>query len=167
MLELKKFHRDESYLKFSKEVDGVFIYTGRILPSNQIEVIRKMTEHMKDLSSTTFCVPLLARNSPISYSIVMDFHWNNRNVKHAGIETTHRKILKYVHILGARDLIKFIQNSCERCKYNLKKTIDVSMGPVFKSCLTIAPAFYTTLVVLAQPFKSYSFINKRGATLEI
>ena len=165
-LEIKQFYKEETYSKFSKEVNGVLIYTGRILPTEKVEVVGKMTEVMKDLTATTFCVPLLEKHSPISYSIVMDFHWNHDVVKHSEIEPTQRKILEYVYIHGGRDLVKMVRQSCERCRFLLKRKIDVSMGPVSTYNITIAPAFYTTQADLAGPFKSYSFINKR-ATLKI
>ena len=50
----------------------------------------------------------------------------------------------------------------ERCRYLAKKTIDVSMGPISKHNITIAPAFYVSQVDLAGPFRSYSNINKRA-----
>ena len=96
----------------------------------------------------------------------MDFHWNDEIVKHSGVETTLRKILEYVYIHEGRELVKMVRRSCERCRFLLKRAIDVSMGPVSTYNITIAPAFYRTQVDLAGPFKAYSFVNKR-ATLKI
>ena len=164
--EIKHFYKRESYLKYSKEVDGVLKYTGRILPTDQVQAVGAMTEVMKDLSSTTFCVPVIDKHSPIAYSIVSDVHWNDDLVKHRGIEVTLRQILKYVYIHEGRELVKRIKKNCERCRFLERKTIDVVMGPLSQHHINIAPAFYTSQVDLAGPFKCYSNVNKR-ATVKI
>ena len=165
-LEIKHFYKEDFYSKFTKEVDGILRYSGRILPTDQIEIVGSMTDAMKDLTSTTFCVPVIDKFSPIAYSIMMDFHWNDKIVKHRGIETTLRRICSYSFIMEGREILKKIKKSCERCSYLEKKTIDVIMGPVSQHNLTIAPAFYVSQVDLAGPFKSYSNANKR-ATIKI
>ena len=43
-----------------------------------------------------------------------------------------------------------------------RRTIEVSMGPVSKHNITVAPAFYITQMDLAGPFKAYSNHNKRS-----
>ena len=165
-LEIKKFHKKETYKKFSTECDGILKYNGRILPSGRIEAVGCMSDVMKDLTSTSFCVPLIDRHSPLAYSIAMYFHWYDNTVKHCGIETTLRYMLKYVYIIEGRELIKKIKHSCERCRFLEKRTIDISMGPISDYNLKIAPAFYVSQVDLAGPFKSFSHSNKR-ATVKI
>ena len=49
---------------------------------------------MKDLSSIMFCVPVIDKHSPFTYSFVNDVHWFDKDVKHSGIETTWRQVLK-------------------------------------------------------------------------
>eukprot|EP00794_Sanderia_malayensis_P020954 gene20954-biopygen15460 len=71
------------YDKISSEKNGILLYTGRILPSNEVSVVGKFTEVMKDLSQSTFCVPILEKFSPIAYSISLDVHWNHVTVKHS------------------------------------------------------------------------------------
>jgi len=51
--------------------------------------------------------------------------------------------------------------SCQRCRYLLKRTIDISMGPVSQHNMVIAPAFYVTQVDLAGPFSAFSQHYKR------
>ena len=164
--EVKHFQKESFYGKFTKEVDGILRYSGRILPTDNVDVVSCMTDVMKDLTSTSFCVPVVDKYSPIGYSIVNDYHWNDKIVKHRGIETTFRYILKYVFIIEGRELVKKVKVSCQRCRYLEKRTIDVSMGPISKYNMTIAPAFYISQVDLAGPFKSYSYINRR-ATMKI
>ena len=56
-------------------------------------IVTLMTSAMHDLASTSFCVPVLERHSPIAYAIV-NVHWNDRTVRHCGIETMWRYVLK-------------------------------------------------------------------------
>ena len=42
---------------------------------------------MKDLTTTSFCVPAVYKHSPLSYAIVRDVHWNNPVVQHGGNES--------------------------------------------------------------------------------
>ena len=141
--------------------EKLLLYTGRILPNDKITVVGNSTDVMKDLSPAMFCVPILNSNSPIAYSIVNDIHWNDKMVKHAGIEVTLRQILKKVFIIDGRSLVKKIKALCERCRYIEKRTLDVIMGPVSQHNLMIAPAFYITQIDLAGPYLSYSSHHKR------
>ena len=120
---------------------------------------------MHDLATDTFCVPILDKNSPVAYAVVIDVHWNNDMVMHSGIESMWRYVLKKAFIIEGRSLVKQVKKNCERCRFIKKKTIEVAMGPVSKHNLTVAPAFYVTQVDLAGPFKADS-VNKR-ATLKI
>ena len=160
--EVKKFCRKEKYEKISHEKEGILYYSGRILPSQQITSITTMTDTMQDLSTTTFCVPLIESSSPLAYSIVNEIHWNHESAKHAGVETTLRYTMKYGFILDGRSLVKLIKSNCIRCKILLKRTLDVSMGPVSSCNLTVAPAFYISQTDIVGPFKSYSPHNKRN-----
>eukprot|EP00111_Clytia_hemisphaerica_P018647 TCONS_00055122-protein len=116
---------------------------------------------MKDLSTDSFCVPLLDRYSPIAYSISMDIHWNHSTVKHSGFETIHRYVLKKVHVIEGRLLIKHIKRNCHRCRYLAKRTVEMAMGPVSSFNLTIAPSFYYTQLDLSGPYQSFSPSHKR------
>ena len=158
--ELKKFVEKSKLGKISMEKDGILHHVGRILPTDAISVAGRLTTTMKDLTATTFCVPIVDKHSPLAISIINDIHWNS-SVKHSGIETTWRYVLKKVFILEGRSLVKLIRSSCERCRFITKKTIDVEMGPVSQDNLVIAPAFYITQADLAGPFLSYSQHHKR------
>ena len=52
-----------------------------------IQEASEMTEVMKDICSSTFCVPLICKHSPLAYSIVNEIHWHSPAAKHSGIET--------------------------------------------------------------------------------
>ena len=160
-MEVKQFNKAKHYTKFTEEKDDILHYTGRILPSDEISITGKFTAAMLDLCSTTFCVPVLDRFSPISYSIVNDVHWYDKNVSHRGIETVWREVLKSVFIIEGRAIVKLFRKTCQRCRYLNKKLIEVSMGPLSQCNMTIAPAFYMTQIDLAGPFQSYSAHHKR------
>ena len=92
--EIKYFMKEKQYRKFSQEKNGILRYTERILPTDEMCAVNPMTSTMKDLTSTTLCVPVTDKYSPIAYSIVNDIHWNNKTVKHSGIESVWRYVLK-------------------------------------------------------------------------
>ena len=160
--EVKHFNSSEKYEKISSEKDGILYYTGRILQCQEINVITTMTDVMRDLSSTMFCVPLVDKFSPIAYSIINEIHWHHSVAKHSGVETVLRYTMTYAYIMEGRDIVKRIRKSCERCRLLLKRTFNVSMGPISSHNLTIAPAFYVSQTDLAGPFKAYSSHNKRN-----
>ena len=119
--EVKQFNKPQVYQNISKEVDGILRFSGRILQGDHVKNVTNLTAVMKDLVDTTFCVPVIDRFSPIAYSIVSDYHWNNECIKHSGIESTLREISKYVFIIEGRSIVKKVKKSCERCRYLEKK----------------------------------------------
>ncbi|XP_066914399.1 uncharacterized protein [Clytia hemisphaerica] len=159
--EVKRFVSPNKYKRISTEVDGILIYTGRILPNESINIVTPMTRVMKDLHQTVFCVPILEKHSPLSYAILQEVHWFNKTVKHSGIEATLRYASKVAHIIEGREVTKKIKRACKLCRYLEKQRIKVSMGKIPNSCMTIAPAFYNTQCDLAGPFQAYSSFNKR------
>ena len=164
--EVKQFLQPNQYERISQEKNGVMYYTGRILPTQTVKPNNNLTDVMYDLSSSTFCVPVVYCHSPIAYSIVNDIHWYHKVAQHSGVETVYRYVLQKVYIIHGRDLVKKFRKNCDRCRYLTKKCLRVAMGPVSDYNLTIAPAFYITQLDIAGPFKSYSPQNKR-ATIKI
>ena len=164
--EVKRFVSESKYINISTERDGILYYAGRILPDAEIEVTASMSSAMLDLSSTTFCVPLVEKFSPLAYSIVNEVHWYHEVAQHRGVETVNRYVLQIAYIFQVRELIKLFRRKCDRCRYLAQKSIEVSMGPISNVNLKIAPPFYCTQVDLCGPFLSYSPHNKR-ATVKI
>ena len=161
--ELKKFNKPSAYEKISTEEKGMMIYTGRILPSQQIDSIDPLPEVMKDLTATTFCVPVTDKFSPVALGVVNDTHWNHPVAKHAGVETVLRYVMLTCYIIDGREIVRMIGKGCQRCRYLRMRVMTVSMGPV-SNHLTIAPPFYVCQVDLAGPFNSYSQHNSRTKT---
>ena len=164
--EIKHFLPIKKYQHISNEINGILMYTGRIFPTDEITCSGKFTNAMKDLSSTTFTVPLVDKFSPVAYSIISDIHWNDSTASHCGVETTLRHVLKTAHVIEGRSVVKAIRRSCQRCRYLAKKTLDAAMGPISRHNLNIPPAFFVTQVDLSGPNKAYSPNNKR-ATIKI
>ena len=161
-LEVKHFLKPSQYKDISQDVDGILTYTGRILPTDSVSIVGRATQVMKDLTSTTFCVPLVEKDSPLAYSIASDVHWNHPTANHCGIETVWRYVLKHAYIVEGRSVVTKIGKSCERCRYLNKKAFEMSMGPVSPHNLNIAPAFYVTQTDLAGPFSAHCHHHKRN-----
>ena len=159
--EVMEFLEPSKYKNISKMVNKMMIYTGRILPNDSITITGKATQAMIDLSSTTFAVPIVCRHSPIAISILNEIHWYHPTVRHSGIETTYRYLLQQIYVIDGRGLVKSVRTSCERCRYLMKKTIDIEMGPISPHNLMIAPAFYSTQLDICGPFLAYSPQQKR------
>ena len=94
----RHFVREKQYTTFSKEKDGILIYTGRLL-LDEMSDVTSMTSVMKDFASATFCVPIINKFSSTAYSIVSEIHWYDKTVKHSGIETMWRYVLKNAFVI--------------------------------------------------------------------
>ncbi|XP_066920590.1 uncharacterized protein [Clytia hemisphaerica] len=160
--EVRQFLPPKKFEPITTSKDGILLYNGRILPSNSITIVGRYTEAMLDLISSTFCVPVIDKSSPVAFSIASDIHWNHKDVQHAGIETTLRHIMKKTYIIEGRSLVKLIKKSCQRCRFLNKRTIEAAMGPLPEACITIAPSFYNTQFDLSVPYKAYSPLHKRS-----
>ena len=131
------------------------------MPEQKVTSCAPLTDVMKDLCATTFVVPIVSKYSPLTFSIISEIHWYHPLGKHAGSETVYRLTMEHAFIIGGREVVKEIKKNCVRCRYILKKTIEVSMGPVSETNIKIAPAFYYTQVDIAGPYNAYSLFNKR------
>ena len=93
-LEVVQFNKKQAYEKFSGEKDGILWYTGRILPSDHVSAVGKLISSMLDLTSTTFCVPIVDSYSPLACSMINDIHWYDKTLKHSGVESAWHQGLK-------------------------------------------------------------------------
>ena len=159
--EVRHFLSPGQYTKISTEVNGILHYTGRILPDDEVSIVGRATETMKDLCATTFCVPIADKYSPIAFSLINDIHWYDKSALHSGVETTWRYVLKQMYIIEGRSLVQLIKDDCQRCRYLTKKALSVQMGPISSSNITIAPAFYICQIDIAGSFSCYSPHQKR------
>ena len=138
--EVKRFLDSGKYSNISKEMDGVLYYSGRILPDFKFDGYPELCEAAIDLCQTSFCVPVMDQYSPVAVSIAMEIHWYHPDVKHLGIEAISRQTQRVAHIIGGRNLAKFVKRGCKVCRILNKKSVDVAMGPIKNVNLCIAPA---------------------------
>ena len=158
---VKKNLSNKKNIKVSSQEDGTLYHKGRILTTKKINACCELSTIIKDLGSNTLCVPVIYKYSPLAYSIVNEIQCHSDAVKHSGVETVWRYVLKLGYITQNRDLVKEVKKNCERCRYLRKKAISIKMGLVSTHNLRIAPAFYATEVDLCGPFKAHSPKSKR------
>ena len=161
-IEVKHFVKRAQYVNISEEINGILYYSGRILQDKKINIITPMSAVMHDLHSTSFCVPLVDKHSPLAYSIINEVHWHDETVKHCGIESILRFVMKKAYIIEGREVAKRVKRNCIKCRYLTKQAINVEMGKLSARNLTIAPAFYFSQIDLAGPFKSYCNHHRRS-----
>ena len=142
-LELKEFFNEKVYKK-SVERDGILFYKGRIPPNQEFGGRKQLSDVIIDLTSISFCVPIVDARSPFAYIVINEIHWYNEDALHAGVETILRYTQKIAYIVDGRQLVKKFRKMCVRCRILEKKVLDVCMGPVKQCNLNIAPAFYVT-----------------------
>lgn len=68
-------------------------------------VLGNLTTTMKDLTTSTFCVPIVDKFTPIAISLVNEVHWHDPKAKHSGNETTWRYVLQKAFIVEGKSLI--------------------------------------------------------------
>ena len=100
--EIRQFLHPKKFEPITIDKNGILFYNGRILPDDRVTIVGRYTDLMLNLSSTTFCVPVIDRHSPVAFSIVSDVHWNSRIAKHTGVETTLREVMKKAYVIDGR-----------------------------------------------------------------
>ena len=75
--------------------------------------------------------------------------------KHGGYETCLRESLNICFIIQGLSLFRELGEDCVKCKKLRKRFLDISMGPVANEQLTIAPAFWITMVDIYGPCYIY------------
>ena len=165
-LEVQKFVDPKKYTNISVLKDGILFFTSRILATQKIDGQFNFTDAVLDLSEATFCVPLTDALSPLAYAIVLETHWHDPDVKHAGVESTLRYAQNTAHIIGGRELVKKVCNGCIKCRLLHKQGVKIAMGPIPDESLKVAPVFYFCQTDICGPYNAYSPANKR-ATLKV
>ena len=164
--EVKYFLKKEKYCNITTDIDGILYYSGRILNNYQFDGYPDLCEAAIDLCSTSFCVPVMSRYSPVAISVALEIHWYHPDVQHKGVEAIFRKTLDVAHIIGGYKLAVSIKRGCKRCRILYKNTVDVAMGPLKKFNFCIAPAFYASQIDIFGPFKAFSPANKRATIIK-
>ena len=151
---VKEFNKAELLRKISVERSGILFSRSRILDGQRFQVAGGLEEQdiLTDFN-IKLLTPLLDRYSPLSYSI--GDHIHNEVAKHGGYETCYRESLNHVFIIQGLSLFRELGEDCTKCARKRKKCIDVSMGSISDEQLTIAPAFYITMLDIFGPCKVF------------
>ena len=143
----------ESRLKEYTEIDGVLYGAGRLsYPAIRVETIPKIHE-------VDFFQPLFTVTSVVTYAIVQYVHWEL--CTHSGVERTVLFVLKIIHVPRIQSLVKYIRESCPRCRYLLKKHYIPFTGSQSAYSLMQAPPFFASMVDVAGTFAGYDSVKKR------
>ena len=145
--ELKYFNNRDVYSRLGQDVDGVFLYTGRVLDG---DTPLSITGAMLDLKPLSFCVPVLDRYSPVAYTIMLHYHEQINH--HGGIKSTYRRSLELCHILKGLALAEEVRLACVNCRRYKVRLLEAEMGKIHQARFTPAPAFYFVQADLAGPW---------------
>ena len=151
--EVKNFVSKKVVQKISYETDGLLLSKGRLLEGMNFVETGEFEDFNIGSLGVKVNIPVLARHSPLSYSIAQHVHWNIG--RHRGIETTNRLSLQHVSIIQGMTLYRELAEECIRCHMRRKKLLEVPMGPVAREQLIIAPPFFITMVDLFGPLRSF------------
>ena len=162
--EVRHFLPKGTYQNISEDKLGILYYTGRILPSQEFGSKLQLSDVCLDLSSSSFCVPIIDKHSPLAYAVINEVHWYDPDAYHAGVETLWRYVLKNAFIIEGRGLVKKFKDQCTRCRFLRKKAVEVVMGPKATENVCIAPPFYNSQCDIVGPYNSYSNVNKRATS---
>ena len=156
--ETKQFSKQSEYKNCSKMVEGILTYSGRILDGQQIDDVENV---MGDINPLSFARPVVDRFSPVAYSVAIYCH--QKRLHHKNTVATLRESRNICFILKGRDLTNEITAACTYCRRYKAKIMDVEMGKVHPSRLTIAPAFYSCVVDCFGPYTAHCEHNHRSS----
>ncbi len=155
--EFKKFGKLSEVKHCSVEKDQILYFTGRVLDTSSLVATEKV---LFDIDPVSFVKPILDKSSPISYSVMIETHWNT--AVHSSPLTTYRFSLETAYVVGGRALAQEICESCPFCKRAKARLIEVEMGKVSEERLCIAPAFTIVQVDLFGPYTAKCEHNHRS-----
>ena len=154
--EFKDHHQDNpNKLKNFEEHNNILYGAGRLdLPDIRVET----DPPIFDLG---FKQPVFLNTSALTYSLVMYIHWEDPSYCHAGVERTLNYILKMIHVPNIRKIVKYIRETCLRCRYLLKRHyLPLSCNQSAYSLLR-APPFFCTMCDIAGNFTAYDSVKRR------
>ena len=151
--EVKEFCSQTVINKFTYEKDGLLLSKGRLLEGINFVETGEFGDYNIGSLGIKINTPVLARYSPLSYSIGQHIHWTIG--RHRGIETSNRISLQHVTIMQGMTLYRELSDDCIRCQMKRKKLVEVPMGPVANEQLIVAPPFFVTMLDLFGPMRSF------------
>jgi Family of unknown function (DUF5641) len=159
--EVRQFSKTKEYKNCSTERDGILYFTGRLLDGQGALSLETV---MFDLNPLSFCQPIVDRFSPVAYSVMIETHWST--VNHLNAACTFRESLSRAYVIGGRELAQEIRNSCVFCRRFKAKLLEVEMGRIHETRLSIAPPFTVCQVDLLGPYSAQCEHNHR-ATVKV
>ena len=148
-LEVIKFSSDKEYKDSFIIKNGIYHYVGRILDSQDISAPE---DTMFDLSPLSFVRPIIDRYSPVAYSIMLHSHETISHHRSATASLLESRSVAF--ILRGRDIANEVTRSCRFCIRHRSKLVEVEMGKLHQSRITIAPVFYCCQVDLFGPYNA-------------
>ncbi len=91
---------------------------------------------------------------------MLEAHWKEAN--HLSVATTYRQSLHTIFTIRGRDLAQEVRDSCNYCKRYKARMVEVEMGRIHESRLTIAPPFTYCQVDLLGPYEARCEHNHRS-----
>ena len=152
--ETKSYYKKKpNMLSDFDEIEGVLHSAGRLsYPDVRIETTPKLHE-------TNFFQPVFTVTSEVTYAIVMYVHWVL--IPHSGVERTINQVMKIIHVPKLRKLVKYVRETCPRCRYLLKKHYLPTIGNQSAYSLMQAPPFFTAMADICGTYTAYDSIRKR------
>ena len=154
---MKKFSPDKEFKDSFIVKNGIYHYVGRILDSQEIS---SPEDTMFDLTPLSFVRPIVDRFSPVAYSVMLFCHETVSHHRSGTATLLESRAISF--ILRGRDLATEVTKACRFCNKFRAKLIEVEMGKLHESRLTIAHVFYCCQVDLFGPFEAICEHNHRS-----
>ena len=148
-LEVLEFSPDKEYRESFIVKNGIYHYVGRILDSQEIS---SPEDTMFDLAPLSFVRPIIDRHSPVGYSVMLYAHQTISHHRSATASLLESRSIAF--ILRGRDLATEVVKSCRPCGKFRSKLVEVEMGKLHQTRLTIAPVFHCVQVDLFGPINA-------------
>ena len=156
--EVRENYKHNQLIEFI-EKDGIF-YSGGRLSFPVVECNNPAENPLFD--GIDYVQPVFPSSSEVTYSLCMYVHWELAH--HAGIERTMSFILRIIHVEKLRNIVKYIRQSCPRCRYLQKKHFQPITGNQATYSLMRVPVFYCSMIDICGNFDAYDFVKKKATT---
>ena len=153
--EVKEQYNDSQLSEYT-ERDGVLFGGGRL----SYPEIRCNNVYENPLfENIDYFQPVFLCSSQITYSLCMYVHWDLS--PHSGTDRTMAFVLQIIHVEKLKKVVKFIRETCLRCRYLLKKHYIPMTGNQATYSLMRAPPFFCSMIDIAGTYKSYDSVKRR------
>lgn len=156
--EVKEYYKGKpDKLNEYTEKDGVLFGAGRLSHSD-IRLINNV--EIPIFSNIDFFQPVFLYSSAVTYALCMHTHWTL--CPHSGVDRTITFVSNIIHVSNLRKIVKFIRETCLRCRYLMRKFLTPITGNQSMYSLFRAPPFYSMMMDIAGTFLAHDSIKKRS-----